>query len=282
MRLLARSKTSWRRRRACRDYITIDGFSLLTRVSTTNSAFYFVDLKPWSERTKSSLESEAILANINRQLFAQVPEAVAFAFDPPAIPGFGNAGGFSLWLQDRSGGSVDDLDRNLQKFLQAARKRPELVGVNSQFSAADAADLRHRGSRQGAEAGRGAKRCVSDAASFAGRAVRESIQPLRPAMESVPRSGSGGSLFTSHPSRNITCATMRARWCHSQLSSPPDPTNGPDYTNRFNLYRAAQVIGSAAPGYSSGQAQAALEEVARETLPASYGLRLGRPLVSGK
>ena len=126
-------------------YTTIDGFSLLTRVSTTNSAFYFVNLKPWEERTAPNLEARAIMANINRQFFSQVPEATAFAFSPPAIPGFGSAGGFSFWLQDRSGGSADDLDQNLQKFLQAARKRPELMGVNSQFSAQDAADVPQRG-----------------------------------------------------------------------------------------------------------------------------------------
>jgi len=60
---------------------------------------------------------------------------MAFAFSPPAIPGLGNSGGFSFWLQDRSGGPVELLDQNLQKFLAAARQRPELAGVGSQFSA---------------------------------------------------------------------------------------------------------------------------------------------------
>src|ERR1039458_4955846 len=62
-------------------YTTIDGFSLLTRVSTTNNAFYFINLKPWSERTDANLEATAIMANINRQLFSQVPEATAFTFN---------------------------------------------------------------------------------------------------------------------------------------------------------------------------------------------------------
>ena len=60
---------------------------------------------------------------------------MAFAFMPPSIPGLGSAGGFSLWLQDRSGGSVEFLDQNVQAFLTAARQRPELAGVMSQFSA---------------------------------------------------------------------------------------------------------------------------------------------------
>ncbi len=251
-------------------YVTIDGFSLLTRVSTTNTAFYFIDLKPWSERTKSSLGSEAILANINRQLFAQVPEAVAFGFDPPAIPGLGNAGGFSLWLQDRSGGSVDDLDLNLQKFLQAARKWPELIGVSSQFSAQTpqvyATVDRDKALKQGV--------VLSDVyqtlqASMGGLFVNQ-----------FNRFGRQWKVFVEAdaPDRNSVSSISQYYVRNNKGTMVPlstlvstNPTNGPDYTNRFNLYRAAQIIGGAAPGYSSGQAQAALEEVARETLPAGFG-----------
>src|SRR5438034_4221784 len=117
-------------------YSTISGFSLLTRISASYQGFFFVGLRPWHERTSQQVTARAIVDRLNRALAAQVPEAVAFAFMPPAIPGLGNAGGFSFWLQDRSGGSVDFLDQNLQKFLAAARKRPELAGVGSQFSAA--------------------------------------------------------------------------------------------------------------------------------------------------
>src|SRR5439155_1569036 len=147
---------------------TIAGFSLLTRVSATNTAFYFVALKPWDDRRPAPLHARAIVDSLNRRLATQVPEAVAFGFMPPSIPGLGNSGGFSLWLQDRSGGSVEFLDQNM-----------------------------------------------------------------------VPLSA---LVTTSH-------------------------IVGPEFTNRFNLYRAAQVIGGAAPGYSSGQALDALEEVAKATLP---------------
>src|SRR2546430_6422759 len=75
-----------------------------------------------------------ILRSINRALASEDPEATAYAFSPPAIPGFGSAGGFSMWLQDRSGGSVEFLDQNVKAFVDAARKRPELTGVNSVFT----------------------------------------------------------------------------------------------------------------------------------------------------
>src|SRR5207247_9805327 len=90
---------------------------------------------PWDERRAPGLLSAEILASLNGALRAQVPESIAFAFAPPAIPGRGSTGGFSFRLQDRSGGSSDVLSDNLQKFLEAARKRPELAGVNSTFRA---------------------------------------------------------------------------------------------------------------------------------------------------
>src|SRR5207302_6405883 len=111
---------------------SINGFSLLNRVSASYNGFCFISLLPWSERKQTA---QQILKSINGRLASEVPEAMAFAFSPPAIPGLGNSGGFSLWLQDRSGGSVELLDQNLQKFLAATRQRPELAGVGSQFSA---------------------------------------------------------------------------------------------------------------------------------------------------
>jgi HAE1 family hydrophobic/amphiphilic exporter-1 len=253
-----------------RDYTTIDGFSLLTRVSTTNSAFYFVTFKSWDERSKSGLTWNKIEANINQQLFTQIPEAVAFAFSPPAIPGFGSAGGFSLWVQDRSGGSVEYLEQNLQKFLAAARKRPELTGINSQFSALTpqiyATVDRDKALKQGV--------ALSDVyqslqASLGGLFVNQFNRfgrQWRVFLEAEAEDRASVSAISQYYVRD-RAGTMVPL---STLVSTK-PTNGPDYTTRFNLYRAAQVIGSAAPGYSSGQAQKALEDVARETLPANMG-----------
>jgi HAE1 family hydrophobic/amphiphilic exporter-1 len=251
-------------------FTTIVGFSLLTRVSTTNNCFFFVDLKPWDERRTASLESKAIMVNINRQLAREIPEAVAFTFSPPAIPGFGNAGGFSLWLQDRSGGSVEDLDQSLQKFLQAARKRPELTGVNSQFSAGTpqifATVDRDKALKQGVGLG------------DLYQVLQTSLGGLY--VNQFNRFGRQWKVFLEAEAEDRTSTSSIAQYyVRDRVGSmvplstlvSTKPINGPDYTNRFNLYRAAQIIGSAAPGYSSGQAQAALEEVARETLPAGMG-----------
>src|SRR5215216_2567027 len=250
-------------------YTTIGGFSLLTRISASYQGFFFVGLEPWDKRT-SKLGARPIVDSLNQALAAQVPEAIAFAFMPPAIPGLGSAGGFSFWLQDRSCGSVEFLDQNLQKFLVAARKRPELAGVASQFSASVPqiyADVdRDKVLKQGVAVGDVYQTLQAYLGGLYlnqfnrfGRQWRVFLQAEGDERRSEQdinqyyvRNNEGNMVPLS------ALVTMRR-------------ISGPEYTNRFNLYRAAQVIGAAAPGYSSGQAMAALEEVAKETLPPEIG-----------
>jgi HAE1 family hydrophobic/amphiphilic exporter-1 len=248
-------------------YTTINGFSLLNRVSASYNGFFFVSLEPWSERKHTAQE---IQQSVNGRLAREVPEAIAFLFGPPAIPGLGNSGGFSFWLQDRSGGSVEFLDQNLQKFLAAARQRPELAGVTSQFSATTPqiyADVdRDKVLKQGV--------AVSD--------VYQTLQTYYGGLflNQFNRFGRQWRVFLQAEGeerlseRDIEQYYVRNN--DDQMVPLPSLVttrriSGPEYTNRFNLYRAAQVIGSAAPGYSSGQAMDALEQVAKQTLPPEIG-----------
>jgi len=251
------------------DFNTIIGFNLTTRVTASNNAFYFVQLKPWRERESADLQARAIVNRLNARMRAVIPEASAFAIMPPSIPGLGNQGGFSLWLQDRSGGTIEFLDDQVQRFLAAARRRPELAGVNSPFSAAVPqlyADVdREKALRQGVALGDVYQTMqaflgglyVNQFNRF-GRQWRVFLQAEagdRAAPEQVGqfyvRNNDGGMVPLA------AVQTLRE-------------TRGPLFTNRFNVYRAAQVTGAAAPGYSSGQAIAALEEVARETLSPQF------------
>src|SRR5712664_3335303 len=116
---------------------TVAGFSLISLVSAENTAFYFVTLKSWDERRDAEQHARSLVNQLNSRLVTQIPDAFAFAFMPPAIPGLGNSGGFSFWLQDRGGRSVEFLDKNVRTFVEAARKRPELAGVATIFSASD-------------------------------------------------------------------------------------------------------------------------------------------------
>jgi HAE1 family hydrophobic/amphiphilic exporter-1 len=249
---------------------TINGFSLLTRTSASYTAFFFVSLQPWDERRSPALSYRGILADVNRKLRAQVPEAIAFAFSPPAIPGIGSAGGFSFWLQDRSGGTVELLAENLQKFLEAARQRPELANVSSPFRASVPqvfADVNR------------------DKVLKQGVAVADVYQTLQAFLGGVfvnqfNRFGRQWRVFLQAEAEDRVTAEDIGRF-HVRndrgdmlpLSTVVTTRNifGPEYTQRFNLFRAAQVTGQPAPGYSSGQAMDALEEVARQVLPREMG-----------
>jgi multidrug efflux pump len=249
---------------------TINGFSLLTRTSASYTAFFFVTLKPWDERRSDALSVKGLLASINRTLRAQVPEAVAFAFAPPAIPGIGSAGGFSFWLQDRSGGSLDLLNTSLQKFLEAARKRPELANVNSPFRASVPqvfADVdREKLLKQGVP-------------------VADAYQTMQAFLGGVfvnqfNRFGRQWRVFLQAEAEDRLnpedIGRFHVRNADGQMIPLSTVVNtrrifGPEYTQRFNLFRAAQITGLPGPGYSSGQAMQALEEVAAETLPREMG-----------
>jgi len=252
------------------NFNAIVGFSLITRVTASNNSFYFVQLKPWDERRTPALQARAIVNRLNGQMRSLVPEAAAFALMPPSIPGLGQQGGFTLWLQDRSGGSIDFLDGQLQKFLAAARRRPELVGVSSPFVANVPqifADVdRDKVLRQGVALGDVYQTMqtflgglyVNQFNRF-GRQWRVFVQSEgedRVAPEQI------GQFYVRNDAGTMVPL--------SALQST-EKSFGPQFTNRFNVYRAAQVNGAAAPGYSSGQAIAALEDVARTTLPREIG-----------
>ena len=252
------------------DYNTIGGFSLLNRVSASYNGFFFVALKPWHDRKEAHLQARAILDTLNGRFATEIPEAVAFAFMPPSIPGLGNSGGFSFWLQDRSGGSIDFLDQNLQKFLEAARKRPELAGVVSSFSASVPqvyADVdRDKVLKQGVAVGD----VYQTLQAYLGglflnqfnRFGRQWRVFLQAEGEDRLDERSIEQFYVRNNDQNMV--PLSALVTTKKIA-------GPEYTNRFNVYRSAQVIGAAAPGYSSGQAMTALEEVAKETLPTEIG-----------
>jgi len=251
-------------------YTAIGGFSLLNRISASYQGFFFMSLKPWDERKSKELKAQAILAKINGELATQIPEGNAFAFMPPSIPGLGSAGGFSLWIQDRSGGSVESLDQNLKTFLAAARKRPELSGVISQFSA-DVPQIYADVDR--------------DKALKQGVAVADVYQTLQAYLGGLylnqfNRFGRQWRVFlqsegemreTERDIDNYFVRNKDGQMVPLSALVTTRSISGPEYTNRFNLYRSAQIIGAAAPGYSSGQAMDALEEVAREVLPREMG-----------
>src|ERR1700693_2505405 len=113
-------------------YSSVIGFSLLSYVRTSYNAFYFVNFKPWSDRTTRAEQYQEIKARLNKEL-SKLPQGTAFSFSPPSIPGVGTSGGFQFVLEDRAGRDVQFLAGNLDKFLAAARKRPEIGTISTSF-----------------------------------------------------------------------------------------------------------------------------------------------------
>src|SRR5258708_38862452 len=115
-------------------YMTsVVGFSLLSYVRTSYNGFFFVSLKPWEDRKSRSEQYQAIKARLNQQL-RRLPEGTVFSFSPPAIPGVGTSGGVTFVLEDRAGKDVKFLTDNLNQFMAAAPKPPELGIVSNTFN----------------------------------------------------------------------------------------------------------------------------------------------------
>jgi HAE1 family hydrophobic/amphiphilic exporter-1 len=119
------------------EYVTgITGFSMLSGAYASNTAFFFVSLKPWEERKAKAEQAAAIIQAINGRLQKEVTEAFAFTFAPPPIPGLGSGSGFTMMIQDQAGQTPQALAEALQKFMVAAKARPEIGSINSIYRAA--------------------------------------------------------------------------------------------------------------------------------------------------
>jgi len=250
-------------------YSSVIGFSLLSYVRTSYNAFYFVNFKPWSDRTTRAEQYQEIKARLNKEL-SKLPEGTAFSFSPPAIPGVGTSGGFQFVLEDRAGRDVQFLSDNLTRFMAAARKRPEigtlsttfLPSVPQQFVEVDQAKVLKQGV-----------------------AINDVYQAIQTFM---------GGLFINYfndfgrtwqvyveaeASYRSDLANLGQFYVRNNKGAMVPLTaltkfesrDGPEFTMRYNEYRSAQLNGSAAPGYSSDQATMALEDVFKQTMPAEMG-----------
>jgi HAE1 family hydrophobic/amphiphilic exporter-1 len=242
----------------------------LSQVQATYNSFFFVTLQPWDKRTKANEQMLAIRAHINSEL-AKIPEATAFSFPPPSIPGVGSAGGFTFILEDRSGKQdISFLTQNTDKFLEAARKRPELgtlsttqlPNVPQVFVKVD----RDKVLKQGVPLGDVYKTLQTFMGGFFvnyfnrfGRQWQvylEAEDVYRARAENIGLFYVRNSQGQSVPLSALTEVQRRT---------------GPEFIMHFNEYPCTQINGSAAPGYSSAQANKALEEVYAQTMPGEMG-----------
>src|SRR6201990_500043 len=248
---------------------SVVGFSLLSLVSDTYHAFFFVTFKPWSERTKPEEQYDAIKARLNKYL-SSLSEGIAFAFPPPVIPGVGTSGGFQFILEDRAGKDVGFLAQNMKTFLAAARKRPELgtliptfqPNVPQVFVNVD----RDKVIKQGIDL----------------TSVYQTLQTFMGGffVNYFNRFGRTWQTYIEAEGEYRTDAKNVGQFFVRNSNGDPVPLDaistikdiaGPEFTLRYNEYRSAQINGSAAPGYSSNQAMNALEETFAQTMPSEMG-----------
>src|SRR5467141_1843312 len=247
-------------------YNTIVGFSLLSYSAATYSGFYFVSLKKWSQRRGEKHTVEAVVGRLNQELAGKINEAIAFGFPPPAIPGLGTSGGFSMWLQDRSGADVPFLAKNLDAFMAAARKRPEVGSINTVWRASVPqvyADVdRDKVLKQGIPL---SSVYQTMQAFMGGTFVNLFNRFCRQWRVYLQAEGDQREKIGDISGYYVRNGTGQMVPLSAFISTKR--VYGPEFTNRFNLFRAVQLIGNPAPGYSSAQVMGALEQVANEVLP---------------
>src|SRR5512143_1026071 len=252
------------------EYCTsIMGYSMLSGVVNTYSGFFFVTLKPWGERTAKEEKYANLLAGLNARL-AKLPQGVAFAFSPPAIPGIGTAGGVTFILEDRAGKDIKFLWENAQKFLAAAQKRPELSRVTTTFVPTVPQIFvkvdRDKVLKQGvdiAEVYRVLQAFMGGYfVNYFNRFGRQWQVYVQAEGEYRANAEQLGQFYVRN--KNGDAVPLSALTSLEQRS-------GPEFTMRYNLYRSVQINAVTAPGYSSTQGMKAMEEVFSQTMPSEMG-----------
>jgi HAE1 family hydrophobic/amphiphilic exporter-1 len=243
----------------------VAGYSLLTGSLSPNNAFIFISLENWADRD-SSEHVNTIIQTVNRRFALEVPEAIVFAFGPPAIPGLGTGSGFSMMLQDRGGNSPAYLAEQTRAFIQAASQRPEIGNIITTFRANVPQIFADVNNDAVLKLGISPADVNTTLGSFLGGAYVNDFNRFgrlyKVYVQAEPE-------YRTDPEdiRYFFVRTAQGDTVPLSTLVTTGTTTGPEYTNRFNLFRAAELTGSPAPGYSSDQALDALEAVAAEVLP---------------
>jgi HAE1 family hydrophobic/amphiphilic exporter-1 len=248
---------------------TVAGFSLLSFVRTSYSGLFFITLKQWDDRKTREEQYHEILHRLNDEL-SKLPDGFAFSFSPPAIPGVGTSGGFTFVLEDRAGKDVQFLASNLATFMGAARKRPEIGGlvttflpsVPQQFVDVD----RDKVIKQGVplnDVYRTIQAFMGGLfVNYFNRFGRQWQVYIEAEGDYRTRAENVGQFYVRNSGGEMVPLSAVTKF---------ESRSGPEFTMRYNLYRSADIIGSAAPGYSSQQAMKALEDTFAQTMPREMG-----------
>lgn len=247
-------------------YTAINGFSLLTGSYLPANAFIFVSLKEWGERPE--MTAKQLAAKLNKIFAAEITNATVMAFGPPAIQGLGASAGFSMMLQDRSGSTPQYLADQTRAFIAAAQKRPEIKRIYTTFNAGSPQIKLEIDNEKAMKLGVSVSTVTEALGAFLGANY----------VNDFNRFGRQYKVYlqAEGQDRKNTDALQQIYVKNADGDMVPVSTlvtitkvTGPDFTNRLNLFRSAEIGGEPAEGYSSSQALAALEEVAAKVLPST-------------
>lgn len=252
------------------DVLTVNGYNMLSSSQNTYSAISFIVLKNWSQRQKPD-ESASALSAVFTLLGMSQPTGIAYSFSMPPIMGMSTTGGFEAYIQNRIGASSAELMAKTTEFIDAANKRPELDGVKTTFSVSTpqyTIDL-DREKAMAMDIPINAVYAVMQSTfgslyvndfTYLGRNFRVTLQ--------------SESKFRRSPDdlRYVYVKSTSGKLVPLSSLIKVKRVTGPELVTRFNIFPAAKVLGNPAPGYSSGQAIAAMEEVAAEVLGTDYTL----------
>lgn len=241
------------------------GYSLLNQSFSTNNAFVFVSLKPWDERTKTAKE----LIRETNMAFRYITEATAIAFGPPAIEGLGTAAGFTLQLQDRSGNTPEFLATQAQQFIAAARQRPEIASIFTLYRANVPQKEIVIDYDKAEKMGIDLSEITSTISTYLGSSYLNDFNRFGRQYRVYVQAEAEDRLEPLDLGRYYVRSRKGDLVPLTTLTYVAD-ISGPSYTNRFNMYRSAEISGTPAEGYSSADALQALEEVAA-TMPKEVG-----------
>ncbi len=245
---------------------SIAGYSLLTGTVQPNSGFVFIELEDWDERTRSEDHASNVVRRLNARFATELKQGIAFAFGPPAIPGLGTGSGFSMLLQDRSGSDPAYLEEQTRRFSEAAEARPEIANATSLYRASVPQWFLDIDEAKTLKLGVPLDEVNTSIGAFLGGAYVNDFNRF-------------GRLFKvylqAEPDYRTDARALRFFYARNSAGEmvplstlvTASRTQGPEFTNRFNLFRSAELTGQPAAGFSSAQALAALEETADEVLP---------------
>ncbi|TAA47577.1 efflux RND transporter permease subunit [Corallincola spongiicola] len=246
----------------------LNGYSIIDSQYRTNSGVLFLQLKNFEERKEPGMSSFDVL-NRSRKNLAGIDDGIGVLVNPPSLPGLGTTGGFELYIQDKSGGTPKALEKVVQEYLTALRKRPELAGMNTSFSATER-QLYLDVDRARAEL---MKLPIEDIYQtlntyFGSQYVSQFTQFGRIWQVIIQAEGK----YRDDPSDFSNIYVQSTTGVQIPLSAVATHRfiSGPNMLPRFNGFPSAKITGAQSPGYSSGQAIAAMESVAAEVLPSGY------------